>query len=143
MHSADAGPGRAVLGVANDTAEAVGQPCSLSRGRACIPGAYCSREGVCKEVIEPGGACDSPRSCKDDPDGAESYCSGISPTSSTLGACVPVVAPDETCDPAEYESCGYARGCSSEGRCLDDWPHVCEALALAPGEYDPIDWIPQ
>ncbi|MFO0635603.1 MAG: hypothetical protein U0168_22395 [Nannocystaceae bacterium] len=130
--------------VASDTAEAVGAPCSLSRGRACEAGAFCTRQGTCTPRVEPGGTCDSPRSCESElaSGGPEYFCAGISPDSSSPGQCALVTAAGSTCDQAQYESCGYGRVCRSSGQCQDQWPKVCAALSLAPDAYNPFDWIP-
>lgn len=131
--------------VAGETAEAVGDPCSLSRGRACEPGTYCSVNGVCTPLVEPGGTCDAPHSCASDlpSGGVEYYCDGIALGKSGSGVCAPVTAVGGECVTADYEPCGYGNVCPSSGRCQDDWPLVCEALRFGPAAYNPFEWIPE
>lgn len=123
---------------------APGDRCTLStRDCATGPGGtrlYCARDGVCKEAVVSGGACDHSRACAD----ADEYCEGAraeDPTS--RGVCSPRLAEGSTCDPAAAAQCnGVGAFCGLNRTCEAPWPYVCQALAWPPGGYNPLDWEP-
>ena len=128
-----------------DPAAKLGDSCALSTGKFCEPDApgqrvICGRDGTCRPSVETGGSCDIPNACAS----PDEYCDGVSlDDAESTGQCVARLPLGSPCDPTDVESCALGAHCGIDGTCRDRWPAVCAALTAAPGEYNPLDWLPE
>lgn len=121
----------------------LGAPCNITSGHHCanvdaMTPAGCGIDGVCHPgQADEGAACSFPHGCDD------SVCAGLDLDAPDVpGVCTPYLQVGDACDGESPGACGTVGYCSAEGRCVEPWPSLCDALVIGPGRVDVLDWLP-